>query len=120
MQTRAEERSQGTIQKGGPKSRFDDIYITKKYFLEIFFYSRYFLPTSWILLKQLFLSPEWTLSQQPIRPSASWAIDSESIRARGIIVKYLPLSLVTVPEFFAKVSFSFPKRGIGDMVALCK
>ena len=34
--------------------------------------SRYFLPT---LLKQLFLSPSWPLSQQPIR-------------ARGIIVKY--------------------------------
>ena len=30
MQTRAEERSQGTIQKGAPKGRFDDIYITKK------------------------------------------------------------------------------------------
>ena len=28
------------------------------------------------------------LSQQPIRPSASWAIDSEPIRARGIIVKW--------------------------------
>ena len=34
-----------------------------------------FFPTSWILLKQLFLEPEWPLSQQPIR-------------ARGIIVKY--------------------------------
>ena len=35
LQTRAEERSQGTIEQGGPKSRFDDIYITKKisYFL---------------------------------------------------------------------------------------
>ena len=38
--------------------------------------SRYFWPTSWILLKQLFLS-------------ASWAIDSEPIRARGIIVNYI-------------------------------
>ena len=37
--------------------------------------SRHFWPTSFILLKQLFLSP-------------SWAIDSEPIRARGIIVKY--------------------------------
>ena len=41
-----------------------------------------------MLLKQLLLSPSWTLSQWPIRPSASWAIDSEPIRARGIIVKY--------------------------------
>ena len=31
LQTRAEGRSQGTIQKGGPKGRFDDIYITKTY-----------------------------------------------------------------------------------------
>ena len=38
--------------------------------------SRYFWPTSWILLKQLFLSPSWRLSQWPMRP----------IRARGIIV----------------------------------
>ena len=29
MRTRAERRSQGTIQKGGLKGRFDDIYITK-------------------------------------------------------------------------------------------
>ena len=35
----------------------------------------------------LFLSPSWVLSQLPIRPSASWAIDSEPIRARGKIVK---------------------------------
>ena len=28
------------------------------------------------------------LSQYPIRPLASWAIDSEPIRARGIIVNY--------------------------------
>ena len=55
-----------------------------------------------------------------MRPSASWAIDSEPIRARRIIVKYLPLSILTAQEVFAKVSFSFPKRGIGDMVALCK
>ena len=45
-----------------------------------------FLPTSWILLKQLFLSPSWPLSQYPIRPSASRAIDSEHIQARAIIV----------------------------------
>ena len=31
LRTRAEGRSQGTIQNGGPKSRYDDIYITKKY-----------------------------------------------------------------------------------------
>ena len=41
--------------------------------------------TSWILLKQSFLSPSWPLS---LRPSASWAIDSEPIRARGIIANY--------------------------------
>ena len=34
------------------------------------------------------LTPSWPLSQKPIRPSASWAIDSEPIRARGIIVNY--------------------------------
>ena len=28
-----------------------------------------------------------SLSQKPIRPWASWAIDSQPIRARGIIVK---------------------------------
>ena len=49
--------------------------------------SRHFLPTSWIVLKQLFLSPSWPLSQYPIWPLASWAIDSEPIRAQGIIVK---------------------------------
>ena len=47
--------------------------------------SQYFLPTSWILLKQLFLSPEWALS-------------------RGIIVKYMPcdrdsVSLMKKPQF---------------------
>ena len=45
------------------------------------------ISSSWILLKQLFLSPSWPLSQKPIRPSALWAIESELIRARGIIVK---------------------------------
>ena len=48
--------------------------------------SRYFWPTGWIWLKQLFLSPSPPLSQYPIRPSASWVIVSEPIRARGIIV----------------------------------
>ena len=33
-------------------------------------------PTSWILLKQLSLSPSWPLSQLPIWPSTSWAIDN--------------------------------------------
>ena len=42
---------------------------------KVFLSRRYFSPTSWILLKQLFLS-------------ASWAIDSEPIWARGIIVNY--------------------------------
>ena len=41
--------------------------------------SRYFLPTSWILLKQFFLSP-----------SPSWAIDSQPMRAQGIIIKQPP------------------------------
>ena len=41
--------------------------------------SRYFWPTSLILLKQSFLSP-------------SWAIHSEPIRARGIIVYYYAVS----------------------------
>ena len=31
LRTRAEGRSQATIQKGGLKGRFDDIYIPKKY-----------------------------------------------------------------------------------------
>ena len=41
--------------------------------------SRYFLPTSWILLKQFFLSP-----------STSWAIDSQPMRAQGKIIKQPP------------------------------
>ena len=36
--------------------------------------------------KQLFLEHEWALSQLPMRPQAEWAIDSEAMRARGIIV----------------------------------
>ena len=48
--------------------------------------SRYFLSNCWMLLKQLFLSPSWPLSQQPMRPKAKWAIDSEPIRARGMDV----------------------------------
>ena len=31
---------------------------------------------------QLFLEPEWALSQLPIRSSASWAIDLKAMRAR--------------------------------------
>ena len=29
---------------------------------------------------QLFLEPEWALSQEPIWPKAEWAIDSEAMR----------------------------------------
>ena len=36
--------------------------------------------------EQLYLEPEWALSQYPMRPKAEWAIDSEAMRARGIIV----------------------------------
>ena len=35
---------------------------------------------------QLFLEPEWALNQYRMRPKAEWAIDSEAMRARGIIV----------------------------------
>ena len=50
--------------------------------------SKAIYPTSGDPLKQLqlFLEPEWALSQQPMRPKAEWAIDSEAMRARGIIV----------------------------------
>ena len=66
--------------------------------------SRYFWPTSWILLKQLFLSPSWwPLSQSYIRPSASWAIDSEPIRAWGIIVKNRARLHGTNPNFHYSV-----------------
>ena len=34
----------------------------------------------------LFLEPEWAVSQQPKRPKAEWAIDSEAMSARGIII----------------------------------
>ena len=44
------------------------------------------LPNQKEIVKENILEPEWALSQQPIRPSASWAIDSEAIRGRGIIV----------------------------------
>ena len=37
-------------------------------------------------ISQLFLEPEWALSQYPMRPKAEWAIDSEAIRARGILL----------------------------------
>ena len=33
-------------------------------------------------IQQLFLETEWALSQQPMRPKAEWAIDSEAMRAR--------------------------------------
>ena len=33
----------------------------------------------------LFLEPEWALSQWPMRLKAEWVIDSEAMRARGII-----------------------------------
>ena len=40
----------------------------------------------WPLLEvRLYLMAD-NLSQKPIRPSASWAIDSEAMRARGIVV----------------------------------
>ena len=35
---------------------------------------------------QFFLSPSWALSQQPMRPKTEWAVDSEAMRAREIIV----------------------------------
>ena len=38
------------------------------------------------IIQQLFLEPEWALSQQPMRPKVEWAIDSEAMRARAIIV----------------------------------
>ena len=34
------------------------------------------------------LEPEWALRQLPMRPKAEWAIGSEAMRGRGIIVKY--------------------------------
>ena len=53
--------------------------------------------TSWILLKQSFLSPSWPLS---LRPSASWAFDSEPIRARGIIVNYTTILLYYTISYY--------------------
>ena len=50
------------------------------------------------ILKQLFLSPSWPLSQERIRPSASWAIDSGAIRAQGMIVKYVHWLSVDIEE----------------------
>ena len=44
--------------------------------------------------KQLFPEPEWALSQQPMRPKAERAIDSEAMRARGIIVLVIKIQLV--------------------------
>ena len=37
-------------------------------------------------IEQLFLQPQWALSQKPMRLKAEWAIDSEAMRAKGIIV----------------------------------
>ena len=37
-------------------------------------------------IQQLFLYSEWALNQQRMRPKAEWAIDSEAMRVRGIIV----------------------------------
>ena len=34
----------------------------------------------------IFLKPGWALSQQPMRPKAEWAVDSEAMRERRIIV----------------------------------
>ena len=39
-----------------------------------------------LYIQQLFLEPEWVLSQQPMRPKAEWTIDAEARRVRGIIV----------------------------------
>ena len=61
----------------------------KKGLMSSFYLRKMFSPTSWILQKQLFLSPSQPLNQQHIRPLASWAINSQPIRARGIIVKDL-------------------------------
>ena len=41
-----------------------------------------------------FLEPEWVLSQWSMRPKAEWAIDSEAMRVRGIIVSVKSNSLV--------------------------
>ena len=38
------------------------------------------------LLYLTIIEPEWAVSKQPMRPKAEWAIDSEAMRARGIIV----------------------------------
>ena len=67
-----------------------------------FFYSRYFWPTSWILLKQLFLSPSWPLSKL-IAHSA--AIDSDPIRAWGIIVKYFAQPTETAFQYLYMLYF---------------
>ena len=45
-------------------------------------------------IKQLFLEPEWAMSQQPMSPKAEWAIDSEAMRASGIIVSVKSKQLV--------------------------
>ena len=44
--------------------------------------------------EQLFLEPKWALSQQPMRPKAEWAIDSEATRSRGMINCFSKIQLV--------------------------
>ena len=39
----------------------------------------------------LSLEPEWALRQEPMRLKAKWVIDSEAMRARGIIVEHIAL-----------------------------
>ena len=64
---------------------------------------------------QLFLEPDWALSQQPMRPKAEWAIDSVAIRARGIIVLVKSNQLVKNNETkqlsrFSRHCFGFQSR----------
>ena len=33
-----------------------------------------------LAIQQLFLEPEWALSQQPMMPKAEWAINAEAMR----------------------------------------
>ena len=45
-----------------------------------------------IINNNLFLEPEWALSQQPMRPKAEWAIDlKKAMRSRGKIITSLAL-----------------------------
>ena len=63
--------------KKGLKSSFNQL---KSFILHI-------LTSYFDLTKTIFLLPSWPLSQQPMRPKAEWAIDSEPIRALRIIDK---------------------------------